>query len=699
MKVTIYGSANDPAPLAEQDLPWDRLCDTLEIECNRLSAAPPTADIEQQKRAMLAWSPVALRAPYRSEENAEHVSALVLDVDDGATPEEIAAQLRASGWAGFIYESPSATDAHPKFRVVSPVTEPIHPDESRATRFAFAEALGLGPGCGVERATEAVKLFFIGRAHGTRERRSWRIDGNPIFAGELRPPAKAWKLAAPAPAIAAHLAQLPPANAGIAAALGPWTEHAGRKWDLCGAVGGLMRRAGYTADECEAEIRAWLPKDDRSVNVDAGVTWARGAWAEKIENVSGQAKLAELVGDQHAAVVCSAVDRGSVLRPLVSGGAARAPGWTRSAGDKPDDSMLSRKANWLEKAPPIKYVCEGLRIAPSDGKITLIGGLPHAAKGPFADHMAACFALERPIAGRFDVERALGPILFLDFEGFGLTWLRTERMARGLGCDSRELHDRLDLIDVTGKAALSDRLYYELEAHPARVIFLDSYSSAMLPSGLDSNRPEFANLALMLGSLRRASIAVSHARKMPDEHEQPSLGDIMGSGVLGAMASTALSLWKPEKTDPYLVRVACVRAPQTPFTTFDVRFTDSANDGLAVATQDAKPNDPRQTRAVELGVKAGHVVAFLRACAPRPQAVNAIKENVGGGTALLGELLGAMTRAGIVHYAPSSGTRGLYTLIDAQGPDFDVVFDVAGTAERVTRTTGGAGVAGFRRPA
>src|SRR5689334_7568523 len=101
----------------------------------------------------------------------------------------------------------------------------------------------------------------------------------------------------------APIKDLPPANAGIAAALGHWSEHDGRKHDLCGAVGGLMRKLGFSRDACEAEIRAWLNGAPATVDVAHGVAWACAAWDKEADDVSGHAALCALLGDEHAAVV------------------------------------------------------------------------------------------------------------------------------------------------------------------------------------------------------------------------------------------------------------------------------------------------------------------------------------------------------------------------------------------------------------
>lgn len=132
------------------------------------------------------------------------------------------------------------------------------------------------------------------------------VDVDALLATPLR---HAWGKAQAPPAALAPLATLPPANAGIAVALGDWTAHAGRKWHVCGAVGGLMRKLGYSRAACEAEIRAWLPAGEPSVDVGAGVRWACAAWDKPSADVSGYEALAAVLGDEHATLVNAAAAR------------------------------------------------------------------------------------------------------------------------------------------------------------------------------------------------------------------------------------------------------------------------------------------------------------------------------------------------------------------------------------------------------
>ncbi len=309
VRVTVYRGARDPEPARQDDLTWTETCDTLEIEANRTTSAPATAAPEAQKRALLAWSPVRLSKPYRKNENVEAVTMLVLDVDHG-DPGTVVAALKERGWAGLLYESPSSTPVERRFRVVAPVVAPIAPSECRATRIAFAEALGLGPGCGVEGAIDASKIFFVGRLHGTAEREAWCIDGKPVDVAALPTPTLKWGAGGATAATAAPLAELPPADAGIAAAIGRWDQHEGRRFNLCGAIGGVMRRRLYQASECEAVIRAWLPAGESRVDVERGVTRALGAWSKEVDEVSGFEALARLVGEQHAKLLAGAIEAG-----------------------------------------------------------------------------------------------------------------------------------------------------------------------------------------------------------------------------------------------------------------------------------------------------------------------------------------------------------------------------------------------------
>lgn len=633
--ITIYRGARAPVPVASADLPWPDLVRELEALANEPTAAPETASPEEQKKRMIAWSPHALRVPYRLAENVVEVTLLVLDVDNDdrpespVTPEEIVGRLHAHRLAGLVYESPSSTPVLPKFRVVAPITEPIPPDACRETRTRFAEMLGLGPRCGVHQAIDAAKLFFAGRLRDTPPRRVWVTEGSPVDPRDLPPNSERWATAfRAAPTTSPHLAELPPADRGIVAAIGPWQQHSGRKWDICGKLGGLMRRDGYTAHQCEATIREWLAGAPADVDVDAGVEWALGAWRHPVGDVSGEDELARVVGPDHARVIAHAVEAGSWpdrIMHLVPKAALQLTSPAHAAGGDP----LGTRRLLSGDDEPIPYVCPGLCLAPNlGGKISMLGGLPGAGKGPFEAYICVCVALGIPLFDAFPVVRQ--KVLYVDLEGWRLTRRRLRRIALGLGRDPRELDDHLELWDSL--ALMDDRTRYRLAEHEARFIALDSYTTAMLRYDLDQNKNEYARGAEALAMLAdRTVLPITHARKpsATTKHEAPDLSDISGSGALGALAQTGISVWKPDPATPSRIAVACLRAPETPFAPFEVEFRDTPNGGLTLTriTTTEVAAEARRVEVVGLEAATNAILRFMRDN-PRPWSRRDLAANV-----------------------------------------------------------------------
>jgi hypothetical protein len=125
---------------------------------------------------MIAFAPHRLReGGTRQLADVEAVTFMVLDVDRVADVDALAQRVREYAPA-MIYASPSDTPEARRVRVIAPVSREITVDECSATRLAFAKMLSLEPGCGVEGALDASKLFFVGRLHGTPKRQIWRFD-------------------------------------------------------------------------------------------------------------------------------------------------------------------------------------------------------------------------------------------------------------------------------------------------------------------------------------------------------------------------------------------------------------------------------------------------------------------------------------------------------------------------------------------
>ena len=680
-EISVYAHARAATPGAVDDLPWDDLAREIAEHANELTRAPATADADAQKRALVAIAPHVLReGATRSVANVERVTLLVLDVDAGE-PAAVAERLRAHGWAGLVYASPSDTPEARRFRVVSPIAEPIPPDACAGTRVAFAEALGLAPGCGVEACLDPSRIFFMGRLHGTPERETINVAGSPVDAASLPAPRLAWRAGPAERAPSAPLAELPPADAGIAAALGDWRAHDGHKHDLCGAVGGLMRKLGFSAAECEAEVRAWLDgAATEGVDVDAGAAWACAAWAKHEDEVSGAAALGALLGAEHGAVV----ERAALASSAIGRSLARRPKesepW-RPAVAADSAAPLGRACSFLSPDEPVDYWCPGLRLAPSDGKISLIAGLPNAGKGPIANALAIAFATGGKVFGVHQCARKR--VLLFDAEGARLTMRRLRRLARGARIDPRALAGALDVFDVSAVDLLGAAFHDALAAMRPEVVILDSYTSAMLATGVDSFKPEFATLAKALGALGVLVIAVAHATKAPAPGERPTLQQVSGSGALGAMAQTAIVAWKSAAdAAPNRVSIACMRAPETGFEAFDIEFRDEPGDALAVRalTQAEAAKDETAALRERHETLAARVLAALHSVAPMPKTASAIAGIIGANKQNVGASLASLERAGIVVRQADANARseGAVVLRDPSSAPKRVVCDARG---------------------
>jgi len=82
-------------------------------------------------------------------------------------------------------------------------------------------------------------------------------------------------------------------------AIGPAVDHEGRRWHLCGALGGVWRRQLRSAAWAEAQIRAWLAPVP-GCDVDAGVARCLGAWRIPFDRGTGAGELALHLGGDTA---------------------------------------------------------------------------------------------------------------------------------------------------------------------------------------------------------------------------------------------------------------------------------------------------------------------------------------------------------------------------------------------------------------
>lgn len=607
---TLYECAHVVAPVrvdafASFDELADALTDLVNVEAPAKDRCP-------------YWAPYALAdGATRNDANVESLSCLVTDLDAIHDVGALVASLE--GVEAFVYESPSSTDANPRVRIVTPTTRPIARAECAQTRLAFAESLNLEPGCGADGVLPASIGFYAGRVAGTRERRVWRTRGAPVDVDALvaAPLRHAWGKRAAREPRATQNREAP--RDAVAA------SYSDRVFELAARIGERWLAGDRETDNFERAFYGWL----------RGCGWSRAEIvglvnvlddkepdaAKRREHAKKARAATPLAGPSEAVRAWFADDWSWVDAHAT---AARREWWARREArrvaeraaariETPLDTVFGRRHTFDAPEEPLVYRCPGLCLADSDGKITIVGGDPGAGKGPLADHLAVCFAFGLPAFGHEPFACARVNVLLLDCEGRRLTMRRLRRMARAMGRNPEALDERLQVFDASSaelhEPTVQSELARYVEENDIRVVILDSYTSAMLASGLEANAPEFAMLAKALGALDRLVIAVAHTNKAAHGAE-PTLAGIAYSGAFAAMAQTALVLSYPDKRDKTTVRVACARAPEDTFKPFLVKFENVADDGLRltyapIAEKTDAPKEPRVTaRSVESERKA-----------------------------------------------------------------------------------------------
>lgn len=129
-----------------------------------------------EKTALPALAPHALRdGATRSLAGVDRVTALMIDVDT-VPGNDLGALLDRILPPAIVYASPSDAPERRRVRVLAPLRRPVSPMVSAHLRCAYAESLGLAPGCGVEGALDCAHLFFVGALDGTPAREWWVVD-------------------------------------------------------------------------------------------------------------------------------------------------------------------------------------------------------------------------------------------------------------------------------------------------------------------------------------------------------------------------------------------------------------------------------------------------------------------------------------------------------------------------------------------
>jgi hypothetical protein len=578
--LTVYAGARSTTPHDQTETAWPELGNEIVALCRDESAAT-------DKRDLPAFGLYKLKqGTTRAAANVLTMSrVIVLDLD-GVAIEPLRARLRELGLAAIVHGSPSDDPAGVRKARAYVLADREHlPSEAGAMRRGLAALLGVAHD---ESCSNADRLWFCGRMAGTLPRYCERFEGRSVVLAELpavAPASAAALAAAPVASAAAPVAsaaapdRIDPAydaaSWAVLGALGSWRDYDGRKHAICGAIGGLVRKTpGWTRERLEQLVRAWLPAEEPSVDVAAGVAWSVAAFDKPAEEVSGTESLAAVVGQR-----CACAIEQALMLPY----RARQEGPREASGADTGGAngySIIVDSDW-RNPQPLVYVVPALELAP--GKVSVVQGFAYTSKTPFALLLAVCVAAGRPFLGCAVEQRR---VAYLDHEGGLLTRERAMRICRGLGVDV----DALPLHLFTPTAQFSIDYLEELERfvreHDVGMLALDTYASAFPAGDGGFNESAFRCWADALGRLSAATgcliVVLIHETKTA--RGQEGVRGISGHGSLAGAVQAAISLERADEAKPNEITVRCARATRRGFEPFVVRWTDGDGDAL-IATR------------------------------------------------------------------------------------------------------------------
>lgn len=310
LRLNLFENVKAPAPAGwtareQLNLSWPELCDRLEALTRRTARA---------KEKLPAFTLGTLTDAYAIGANYANHTALVIDVDK--CPQETLDALDALGVNMFVYASASDPnldeDGTRRVRIVAELSEPIAPGDVEHARFAFAELLGIGPGCGVETAKSVAQMMFVGRLQGTPVREVWRFAGDPLDTVALvaAPLTLAWRKAPKrlnVPALE-RLAVADPdeRTAALLEALAPhWAELEAHR-DVLRGLGGYLARRGWADEQIAAVAVGLAPERPVTSRVALVLDTARAARLD--DNTAGWSSLVAWSPDAAAVIESVAKD-------------------------------------------------------------------------------------------------------------------------------------------------------------------------------------------------------------------------------------------------------------------------------------------------------------------------------------------------------------------------------------------------------
>lgn len=359
------------------------------------------------------------------------------------------------------------------------------------------------------------------------------------------------------------------ARAMIAKQLARAFEGPGKRWDLCGHVGGACANAGLPPEECCAILESLRAGDVPDHEFANGLRWALGAYSFSARPL-GLKGMRELLGPITADKIGAAVGAlGKVYEP---------PPEPVLDEQGHDWGGLPFEAFDLSKPlEPINHVCKALDIAP--GKPTAILSFAGTSKTPMSLDLAVAVGVEGQRFHGHLIDRH-GKVLCVVTEGARNARRKLERICQARGvrvseCNVAPVQAPPGFLNVETAEALGNRAV----ADGYRMVVIDTYNSAF-DGAADRNTNAFSLALKVLGDISDrfdiTFVVLLHTRKEDkNKRRAPTLQDIDGHNSIAGAVQCALGLWRPEENNKHRIEVVCVRALDAGFESYSVEWADT----------------------------------------------------------------------------------------------------------------------------
>lgn len=379
---------------------------TADADWAQLSTRLQTLDIRgantQEGKDGPGFSFAKYRAPRRSNENVEHLSALVLDVDSGAAYNDI--KFGIAHLEHVAYSTHRSTAAHPKFRLVFPLVRDVLPAEWPRI---WQAGTALIAGNADKAAKDPSRFYYFHSCSKANEADAFR---HHQIGAWLDPDALLTNSRAAAHATTQHFSANDDFVAGILE--GPDPKRVcgdGERNSHLTRLAGMWIGEGLALDAVKLEAVQWNERNTPPLPLAEVYSTCEGIWRTHIRNHALPAS-------------CS---------PAASAAVTTAAGPTISFGVLEPvqplfDLQSAAGSRLLSVVPPVRRWL--LRDCLPCGKVAAIIAPGGTGKSIFSLQLAVSVACGLPLAGVWHVEQP-GPVLGLFAED-----------------DEEELHRRLHSI-------------------------------------------------------------------------------------------------------------------------------------------------------------------------------------------------------------------------------------------------------------